>query len=63
MIHYKGNNLSKGSKAAELFEKKEFDKLDKHLKEVNGNHLKMQGGPMPAHLENYKIGEHPEDWK
>lgn len=63
MITYKGNSLSKNSAAAELYEKKEFDKLDKHLKEVNSNYLKMQGGPMPAHLENYKIGEHPEDWK
>lgn len=62
-IRYKTHNLGKGSQAAEYFEKKEFEKLDKHLKEVEGNYLKAQGGPMPAHLENYKIGEHPEDWK
>lgn len=63
MIRYKGTILGKGSTAAELYEKKEFDKLDKHLKEVNATYLKMQGGPMPAGLENYKVGEHPEDWK
>lgn len=63
MIRYKGHNLAKGSQAAELFEKKEFEKLDKHLKEVEGASLKSQGGPMPSHLINYKIGEHPEDWK
>jgi hypothetical protein len=63
MIHYRGHNLAKGSHAAELYEKKDFEKLDKHLKEVEATYLKMQGGPMPAHLVNYKIGEHPEDWK
>ncbi len=60
-IHYKGSILAKASAAAELHAKGEFEKLDKHLKEVNGNYLKAQGGPMPAHLENYKLGEHPED--
>lgn len=63
MIKYKGHNLAKGSHAAELHEKKEYEKLDKHLKEVEATYLKMQGGPMPPHLVDYKIGEHPEDWK
>jgi hypothetical protein len=62
-IHYKGTILAKASTAAEIHSKGEFEKLDRHLKEVNGNYLKYQGGPTPVHLVNYKIGEHPEDWK
>jgi hypothetical protein len=61
MIKYGKHNLAKGSQAVELYEKKDFEKLDKHLKEVEGNYLKARGGPMPEHLVNYKIGEHPED--
>lgn len=63
MIKYKSHNLAKGSHAAELHDKKEFEKLDKHLKEVDATAMKMQGGPFPTHLADYKIGEHPEDWK
>ena len=63
MIKYKNHNLAKGSRAAELYNSKDFDKLDKHLKEVDAVTLKMQGGPLPAHLVDYKVGEHPEDWK
>lgn len=61
MIKYKGHNLARGSHAAELHDKKEFDKLDKHLKEVDAAYLKLQGGPMPAHLVNYAIGDHLKD--
>jgi hypothetical protein len=63
LIRYRDHNLAKGSFASELYEKKDFKKLDMHLKEVDAKCHAAQGGSMPAHLVNYKVGEHPEDWK
>jgi hypothetical protein len=57
MVFYKGVVLMKSSEALDLYEKKEFAKLDQHLKEVNAKYEKLQGGPLPAHLVNFKIGE------
>lgn len=48
----------KGSRAAELYEKKDFAQLDKHLWDVEREYLKLQGGPMPEHLVNYAVGDH-----
>jgi len=37
MIEYKGCLLAKNSVAYGFWEKKEFDKLDKHMKELDRN--------------------------
>ena len=71
-VVYRGVTLSKGSTALSLWEdwqrasgdqkNQSLKKLDQHLKEVSTRADALQGGPVPAHLVNYKIGEHPEDW-
>ena len=69
---YKGTVLGKGSTALELWEEWQKEtkdrnaaqkKLDQHMKEVDERCEKLQGGPLPAHLVNYRMGDHPEDWK
>ena len=50
--NYKGETLMKNSEAYSLWEKKEYAKLDQHLKEVNQKYV-----PLPAHLQNFRIGE------
>ena len=67
-VKYKGVMLMHNSVAHELWGAAQKDgtiqpKLDAHIKEVNAVYLKMHGGPLPVHLENYRIGDHPEDWK
>lgn len=47
-IVYKGHNLHKGSRAAELLAAKKFDELDKHLAEVIRAAQKLQGDPYPV---------------
>ena len=37
-------------------------KLDLHMQGVEQVYKKMHG-ETPSHLENYKMGDHPEDWK
>ena len=63
MIRYKNHNLAKGSHAAELYEKGSLDKLDQHLKQVDAFYLKSMGGPLPAGLVDYKIGQQTESCK
>lgn len=63
MIQYRNYTLARGSQAAELHEKREFEKLDRHLKEVDAAHIKRQGGPTNPDLINYRAGDHPKDWK
>lgn len=58
VILYKGERIAKGSDAAELHEKKEFAKLDEHLRALDQKRIKLSAASV-----NYKIGEHPEDWK
>ena len=41
MVNYKGMLLAKNSDAYGFWEKKEFDKLDKHLKEVNNRYYEL----------------------
>ena len=67
-VNYRGQTLMRNSVAYELWEAAQKDgtltaKLAAHLKAVNASYLKMQGGPLPPHLENYRAGDHPEDWK
>jgi hypothetical protein len=65
-VQYRGTTLAKASKALELWtlwQKETKDrnlaqkKLDQHMKEVSA-----KAEPMPEHLVNYKVGDHPEDW-
>jgi len=63
-VTYKGVTLMRNSVAYELWEAAQKDgtltaKLDAHMKEVNAVYLKMHGGPLPEHLENYRIGDQP----
>lgn len=64
-IVYKGTVLGNGSAAMELWEawqKETKDrnaaqkKLDQHMKEINEKFEKLQGGPLPEHLANYRAG-------
>lgn len=57
-VKYKNHNLSKNSDAYALLDKKEFEKLDKHLAEVDRMWVKSNGNNFPAHLVNYRIGDH-----
>lgn len=41
MVNYKGMLLARNSDAYSLWEKKEFEKLDKHLKEVNSRYYEV----------------------
>lgn len=71
-VVYRGTVLGKGSQALELWEEWQKEtkdrnaaqkKLDQHMKELEARTLALQGAPLPEHLANYRIGDHPEDWK
>lgn len=72
MVKYQNVLLMKNSTAYELYELWQKSsgenknaakkKLDYHMQGVNLAHDKLHG-VMPEHLLNYRVGDHPEDWK
>jgi hypothetical protein len=43
MTTYKGMPIATNTEAYQLFEKKEFGKLDEHLKQLEAKRLKLEG--------------------
>lgn len=41
MVEYKGTWLARNSEAYQIWESKDFKKLDKHLKQLQQNHVEL----------------------